>query len=117
MKNKDWERDDTTESVVMDERPERASSFPGLKKFFSSKLHRAADTLAEKATPPEVSPGIAQIGKQAAEWLDQSAEIVQQFNPEEITGRIRDAIKENPGRSLLIAGAAGMLIGYLFRRR
>jgi ElaB/YqjD/DUF883 family membrane-anchored ribosome-binding protein len=49
--------------------------------------------------------------------LDQSAEYVRQFNFEHADAKIREYVRQSPGRSLLLAGAAGMMIGAILRRR
>ena len=61
--------------------------------------------------------GMAQYGKQASEWLDQSAEYVRQFDYEQTDARVREYVRQSPGRSLVIAGAVGLIIGVILRRR
>jgi ElaB/YqjD/DUF883 family membrane-anchored ribosome-binding protein len=61
--------------------------------------------------------GMAQYGKQASEWLDQSAEYVRQFDYEQADANVREYVRQSPGHSLLIAGAVGLIIGAILRRR
>jgi ElaB/YqjD/DUF883 family membrane-anchored ribosome-binding protein len=60
---------------------------------------------------------ISEIGKQAAEWLDQSADYVRHFEYERVDADFRDSVKKSPGRSLLIAGGIGLIIGAILQRR
>jgi ElaB/YqjD/DUF883 family membrane-anchored ribosome-binding protein len=49
--------------------------------------------------------------------LDQSAEYIRQFDCKPADVKIREFIRQSPGRSLLIAGAVGLIIGAIVRRR
>ena len=80
-------------------------------------MHNVAAALGEKVTIQDAQCGIAQYGKQASEWLDQSAEYVRQFNYEQADANVREYVRQSPGRSLLIAGTVGLIIGAIFRRR
>jgi ElaB/YqjD/DUF883 family membrane-anchored ribosome-binding protein len=48
--------------------------------------------------------------------LSDAASYVRDVDPQQIKTDIQDEVKRNPGRALLIAGAAGLLLGVLFRR-
>ena len=73
--------------------------------------------MGEKAAAQGAPSSIAQYGKQASEWLDQSAEYVRQFDYAREDAKVREYVKQSPGRSLLIAGAVGLVIGAIWRRR
>jgi ElaB/YqjD/DUF883 family membrane-anchored ribosome-binding protein len=60
---------------------------------------------------------MAQYGKQASEWLDQSADYVRQFDYVQADTRVREYVGKRPGLSLLIAGGVGLIIGAILRRR
>jgi ElaB/YqjD/DUF883 family membrane-anchored ribosome-binding protein len=49
--------------------------------------------------------------------LDQSAEYVRQFDYEQTDARVREYVRQSPGSSLVIAGAVGLIIGVILRRR
>jgi ElaB/YqjD/DUF883 family membrane-anchored ribosome-binding protein len=49
--------------------------------------------------------------------FNQSAESVRQFDCKPADVMIREIIRQSPGRSLLIAGALGLLVGVVVRRR
>ena len=81
----------------------------------AGKLHAAADVIQQKASQNQSSPAAAYAG-QAARWLDGAAEYVREADPQKFKTEIQSQVRRNPGRSLLIAGAAGLLLGFLVRR-
>jgi ElaB/YqjD/DUF883 family membrane-anchored ribosome-binding protein len=93
--------------------------FDNFKNIIADKLHDVAEALDEKAAGQDAQSGIAHYGKQAAEWLDQSAEYVRQIDDyyEQADARVREYVRQSPRRSLLIAGAVGLIIGAVLRRR
>lgn len=95
----------------------RSAGFENVKNSIADKLHCAARDLAEKAARQDAQSGMGHYGKQASEWLDQSSEYVRQFDFERTNARVRESIRRNPGRSILIAGAVGLVIGAILRRR
>jgi ElaB/YqjD/DUF883 family membrane-anchored ribosome-binding protein len=96
---------------------DKSAGFENVKNIIADKLHNAAEALGEKASDHEVQCGIAHYGKHASEWLDHSAEYVRQFDYEQADAKIREYVRQCPGRSLLIAGAVGLIIGAILRRR
>ena len=96
---------------------DKSTGFENVKNIIADKLHNAAEALGEKAADHEAQCGIAHYGKQASEWLDHSAEYVRQFDYEQADAKIREYVRQSPGRSLLIAGAVGLIIGAILRRR
>lgn len=89
-----------------------------IKSTIADKLRSAAGALHEKtAQAGDQSQGVSQYGRQAADWLDRSADYVQEFNPQQLKSNVEEQVRRNPGRSLLIAGAAGLVLGALLRRR
>jgi ElaB/YqjD/DUF883 family membrane-anchored ribosome-binding protein len=49
--------------------------------------------------------------------LDDFAEYVRQFDQKQVDTTVREYVKKSPGRSLLIAGGIGLIIGVALRRR
>ena len=88
-----------------------------VKTMIADKMQQAAEALGEKAAEQEARSGLAQYGKRASEWLEQSAEFVRRFDYEQTDARVREVVRKNPGRSLLIAGGVGLMIGAILRRR
>ena len=114
------------DSGVVDTAEDTAAEFQGsgkpagfehIKNCIADKLHDIAESLGEKAAGQEAQSGTAQFEKQASEWLDQSAEYARQFDYEQAEARVREYVGRNPGRSLLIAGGVGLIIGAILRRR
>lgn len=95
----------------------KSQGFENVKNIIADQLETVADALDEKSTGEDAPSGMAQYGKQASEWLDQSAGYVREFDYEQAESRVRECIKQHPGRSLLIAGAIGLFIGVVLRRR
>jgi ElaB/YqjD/DUF883 family membrane-anchored ribosome-binding protein len=115
-----------TNNRVVDETGETAAGFQGtgkstgfenVKNIIADKVQNVAVALGEKAADRDAPSGIAHYGQQASEWLDHSAEYVRQFDYEQIDTGIREYVRQSPGRSLLIAGAVGLIIGAILRRR
>jgi len=88
-----------------------------VKNYLAEKMHHVAEAFCENAADQEVPSGIARYGKQASEWIDKSAIYVEQFDIEQADARVRDLVRRNPGRSILIAGGVGLLVGMVLRRR
>ena len=72
-------------------------------------LHQQAD----KASAPQLT----NLGHQTADWLERSADYVQDAEPQKLRADFEEQVRKNPAKSLLIAGAAGLVLGALFRRR
>jgi ElaB/YqjD/DUF883 family membrane-anchored ribosome-binding protein len=94
------------------------STIDNIKSTVAEKLHSAADTLQQKAgqTDQPDSP-MATYGTQASEWLNRSADYIRDMDVNKVKSDVQNEVKRNPGRSLLIATAAGLILGALFRRR
>ena len=109
--------DKTGENAAEFQGSGKSTGFENVKNIIAGKLHNVAEALGEKAADQHAQSGIAQYGKQASEWLDQSADYVRQFDYEQADASVREYVKQSPGRSLLIAGAVGLIIGAILRRR
>lgn len=91
-------------------------SLDKVKGIIADKLDHFAGKLAQTADE-HGDCSIAQQGKQASVWLEKSADYVRNFDYEETNAKVRESVKQNPGRALLLAGAAGLILGALCRRR
>ncbi|HEV8483673.1 MAG TPA: hypothetical protein VGV87_09005 [Blastocatellia bacterium] len=80
-------------------------------------LHQAAETLHQKSSPGGLRDGRSEGLGHAADWLDQSADYVKQADMQQVKADVANQIRRNPGRSLLVAGAVGLFLGALIRRR
>jgi hypothetical protein len=105
----------------MQRRPESGagrSTFDQIKSTVADKLHSAADALHEKSSQPgREREGLSNYGHRAAGWLDRSADYIEDLNADQLKTDIKNQVRSHPGRALLIAGAAGLILGALFRRR
>ena len=109
--------DDTGETAAELQGTGRSTGFEDVKNIIADKVHNVAEALGEKAADQDAQSGIAHYQKQASEYLGQSAEYVRQFDYEKADARVREYVRQRPGRSLLIAGAVGLIIGAILRRR
>ena len=117
MKQNNRVVDETEETAAQSQGSGKSTGFENVKNCIAEKLHNAAEAIDEKAAEQDAQTGANRFGKQASEWLKQSAEYVRQFDYEQTDARLRECIGQNPGRSLLIAGGVGLIIGALLRRR
>jgi len=96
----------------------RSSGFDRVKTTVSSKLNEFADTIQSRTqTALGGNRDLATYGSQAADWVKRSAQYVDELNPQQLKHDITDQVRRNPGKTLLIATAAGLILGSLFRRR
>jgi ElaB/YqjD/DUF883 family membrane-anchored ribosome-binding protein len=109
--------DNTGETAAESQDSDKSVGFENVKSFIADKLHAVAGVLNEKEEGQDAQSGISPYGKQASEWLDQSAEYVRQFDYEQADARVREYVRQSPGCSLVIAGAVGLIIGAILRRR
>lgn len=93
-------------------------NFDKVKTTISSKLHNAAAALREKSQAVSgKNKDLANYGNQTADWLNRSADYIEDINPQKLKGDVQNQVRQNPGRSLLIAAGVGLVLGSLFRRR
>lgn len=87
----------------------------------ADKLHRAAETLFGRTEDNQIrqeAPNeAAKLKAQAGAWIHSSADYISQMEPEKVKADITEQMRRNPGKSLLVAGAAGLILGAIFRRK
>ena len=89
-----------------------------VKNTVADKLNTAAEALRRKTqTSPQQNDNATRYGKQAADWLESSADYLKGLDLNRVKKNIENSVRQNPGRTLLIAGVAGLLLGSLARRR
>jgi ElaB/YqjD/DUF883 family membrane-anchored ribosome-binding protein len=91
--------------------------FESVKNVVADQLQTVAETIGNKATAPGAQPDVARYSNYASEWLGQSADYVRELDLTDAKDQVQEYVKKSPGRSLLIAGAAGLILGALLRRR
>lgn len=94
----------------------RGSGFDQVRSTLSEKLRTAAGRVKEKGGTSE-SGDLRGFGGQASDWLERSAKYVDDFDAQRFKEDMGTQVRQNPGRSLLIAGAAGLILGAILRRR
>jgi len=109
--------DKPAETAGADQGSVQSTGFENVKNIIADKLHDAAEAIGEKAAAQDTECGIVQCAKQASEWLEQSAGYVRQFDCKQADARVREYVRQNPGRSLMVAGGVGLIIGVICRRR
>ncbi|MEK6299255.1 MAG: DUF883 C-terminal domain-containing protein [Acidobacteriota bacterium] len=92
------------------------STLDTIKDTVADKLHAVAGAIQQKAGQNQEN-AVAGYAGQAAGWLDDAAEYVRDVDQQKVKADLQKQVRNNPGRSLLVAGAAGLLLGFLFRRR
>ena len=106
------------EAQSLQSRSRSVSGFDKVTGIVAEKLKTAAATLRNKAADGNTqNNAVTQYGRQAATWLDSSADYVRDLDIDQIKTNVKEHVRQNPGRTLLIAGAAGLLLGALVRRR
>ena len=109
--------DKTRETAAELQGSDESTGFENIKNIIADKIKYVAEALSEKAADQDPQCGIAQYATRASGWLDQSAEYVRQFDYEQTDAKVREYVSQSPGRSLVIAGAVGLIIGVILRRR
>jgi len=81
-------------------------------------IHAVADLLRNRAEGASGQfSALTGYGRQASDYLARSARFVEDLDVERVQRQIEDAVRRNPGRSLVIAGTIGLLLGATLRRR
>ncbi|HWQ32113.1 MAG TPA: hypothetical protein VNQ79_04455 [Blastocatellia bacterium] len=109
--------DDEYESSKPHQRGRGSSAFDQIKSTVADRMHAAAQTLHQKTAGADRASELSDFGRRAADWLDRSADYVSEMEPQRVKVDLENQVRRNPGKSLLIAGVAGLVIGSILRRR
>jgi hypothetical protein len=93
------------------------SKVKDVRESVSDSLRTAAAVIQDKVEEAGDQNPLTQCGAQASRWLNASADYVRDVDLQKVKTDVQDQVRSNPGRSLLIAAFAGLIIGSLFRRR
>jgi ElaB/YqjD/DUF883 family membrane-anchored ribosome-binding protein len=103
--------------TLSDDRNRQESTLGQIKHTMARQLSSAAQAIHKQTASPERPSELSKFGEQAAGWLERSAEYVNEMEPQQLKADLETQVRRNPGRSLLIAGLAGLVLGKLLRRR
>lgn len=117
MGSNNFEFDKSEEIAALFQDSGTSTGFEKVKNIIADKLHGVAQGLGKHGADQDGTSGLAKYEKQASELLDHSAEYVRKFDYKQTDAKVREYVKQSPGRSLLIAGAVGLIIGAVLRRR
>ena len=118
MEEKDYPQDPPLhfpEGTVFE--PLKSSKVKDVRESVSDSLRTAAAAIQDKVEEAGKQTPLTQCGEQASRWLNASADYVRDMDLQKVKTDVQDQVRRNPGRSLVIAAAAGVIIGTLFRRR
>jgi hypothetical protein len=96
---------------------QRDSIFKQIRTTAADKLQSAAETLHQKADRSGQPTEISALGHRTADWLERSADYLNELEPQRLKTDIESQVRRNPGRSLLIAGIVGLALGGILRRK
>jgi ElaB/YqjD/DUF883 family membrane-anchored ribosome-binding protein len=81
-------------------------------------LDAAADLVRSRAEGASGQfSALTGYGTQASDLLTRFARFVEELDIARLQRQVEDSVRRNPGRSLLIAGAVGLVLGATLRRR
>jgi ElaB/YqjD/DUF883 family membrane-anchored ribosome-binding protein len=95
----------------------RGFDFTQIKTAVADRLHGAAHLLQEQAARNPSASEWGRLGQRAGDWFERSANYVNDLEPQQLRTDLENQVRRNPGRSLLVAGALGLVLGRLLRRR
>lgn len=104
----------TREAIEYESGEGRNSTLDNIKGKVADGLKSAAGSLRPEG-PQEGA--LSDYASQASGWLDSAGEYVRDMDVSQVKTDIQRQMRANPGRALLIAGAAGLILGALIRRR
>jgi ElaB/YqjD/DUF883 family membrane-anchored ribosome-binding protein len=96
---------------------EKVAASGNIQTRVADRLQQLAQIIWRKTAATEPDSQVAYYGQQASEMLEESADYLKQLDIQQVQTDVRDYVRRNPGRSLLIAGAAGLVIGAIMKRR
>src|SRR5262245_21425362 len=91
-------------------------TFNRVKAVVADLLTEAAGVIHQKSAVTGHAE-LSDLGGRAANWLEHSAVYVREIEAQRLRSDIEDKVRRNPGRSLIIAGVIGLVIGSVIRRR
>lgn len=108
------------ETPSFDDRPPRPAvqGADRVKGAAAQALDAAADLLRTRAEGASGQfSALTGYGQQASDFLTRSARYVEDLDLARVQRQLEDAVRRNPARSLMVAGAIGLVLGATLRRR
>ncbi|HWN98331.1 MAG TPA: hypothetical protein VNS63_03570 [Blastocatellia bacterium] len=102
------------EPIAYESGPQSNQTVDNIKDKVAQGLKSAAGSLKQRRQQDGV---VSAYANQLSGWLDSASDYVRDVNVSQVKNDIQRQVRTNPGRTLLIAGAAGLVLGALFRRR
>ena len=87
------------------------------KGVLADKLDGLATTIRKKTAGREEQSDLASYGNEASEILQHTAAYVREFDYDKTEAEFRGYIRQQPGKSMMIAAGIGLLLGIVLRRR
>jgi len=110
-----WE---SSPSVERQSSGERSSALQQIKSTAIDNLNSAADALRKRSAKADrEAEGLAGFEQKAADFLNRSADYLNDLNADKFKTDVKNQVHDHPGRTLLIAGAVGLMLGAILRRR
>jgi len=109
---------DTIENINdMSKTNECGAGFTRIKNRLARNLREVGEMIPVPREIDGRSNDLSRIGNQIRGWIGDTANSIERVDPAKIKTEFTSKVQENPGTSLLIAAAAGLLIGIVVRRR
>jgi len=102
------------ETIAHKSGPESNPTVDNIKDKVAMGLKSAARSLKQKG---QQNGAVSDYANQVSGWLDNASGYVRDLDVSQVKTDIQRQMRANPVRTLLIAGAAGLVVGALFRRR
>ena len=119
-----WKTDADMESssnspndVNLNQKTSTESVFEQTKRSIADKLWNVSGKFREQSNRPDINRDLGYYGQQTSEWLARSAGYINDLSSQQIKDDVKNQVRVNPGRTLLIAGGIGLLLGTVLRRR
>ena len=112
--------EDDVESSHSSNKSESASCGPIFNRIKGRIADRIRETAEKLPTPaPHGSSGNEWTKwiSQTQGWMNTAADRVEAIDPDKVKMDFEKSVRHQPGKSLLIAGAAGLLLGIVLHRR
>lgn len=92
-------------------------AFNRIKERIAGRLRATAEKLPFQDSLASSGTEWAKLVSQTQGWMNMAADRVEHIDPVKVKMDFERSVRRQPGKSLLIAGVAGLLLGIVLRRR